>query len=313
MVSLLLVLVGFLIQSTTALLAPVAPPKNKNILTSSRCTHTGKDTDIEDIPIERETGVFQQQQWPPIKSNKRRGLFHAASVTAMSVFCCASYGPKIALADDDNVEAKSPFIAFAKKFVRDDDNELISTKADNKVNPLDGIDWDGPKKRGLNLEQMADAINDGLVEREWFVTGQGKPELFSTNFAFTDPDVSLVGYEEYCRAVRRLFDQETARCELVCCSVTSPNTIVLLWRNSGRVNLGPLQVDLKPYLVTTTLKADPDDGNLIVEQVDEFESDPLGLVLYQVPLLRPLAGPPAPSVNVLKQQCDFYTCKLRVQ
>ena len=226
----------------------------------------------------------------------RRGLFRFLASAA----AYATLGATAAFADDD-VEAKSAFIAASNKFVRDSDTN----------NPLDAIDWDKQKKRGLNMEQMADAINDGLVEREWFVTGKGLPEYYSGNFAFTDPQVSLVGFEEYCRGVRRLFDQDSARCELVCCSATAPNTITVLWRNSGKVNIGSVQIDLKPYLVTTTLKTDPDDGNLIVSQVDEFESDSLGLVLYQVPLLRGLAGRPAPSVDVLKQQCDFRTCKLK--
>jgi hypothetical protein len=40
-------------------------------------------------------------------------------------------------------------------------------------NPLDSIVWEGPKRRGLNPEQMSDGINDGLIEREWFDTGKG--------------------------------------------------------------------------------------------------------------------------------------------
>lgn len=109
--------------------------------------------------------------------------------------------------------------------------------------------------------------------------------------------------------MRRLFDQASARCEVICCSVTSAQTITVLWRNSGRVNLGPLGVELKPYLVTTTLTTDPADG-LIVSQRDEFASDGLGLLLYQLPLLRPLAGPPAPSADELRLRCDFRTCGL---
>lgn len=210
----------------------------------------------------------------------------------------------------DDVETKTPIIELFKNFLPNDSSELTSAQELN--NPLDSISWNGPKKRGLNPEQMADAINDGLREREWFVTGKGLPELYSDkNFSFSDPQVSLSGYEQYCRQVRRLFDQETARCEIVCCSVTAPDTITVLWRNSGRVNIGPFGVVLKPYVVTTRLRMDLDDGNLIVSQVDEFESDGAGLLLYQIPFLRPLAGAPAPSVDELREQCDFYTCQLR--
>ncbi|KAL3774353.1 hypothetical protein ACHAWO_013055 [Cyclotella atomus] len=55
---------------------------------------------------------------------------------------------------------------------------------------------------------------------------------------------------------------------------------------------------------------DTDDGNLIVSQIDEFESDAADLLLYQIPFLKPFAGAPAPNVDVLRQKCDFYKCEL---
>lgn len=229
-------------------------------------------------------------------SNGNRRAF--VQTAAAHVAAVATTAPAFA-DDNNNVEAKSAFINVAKNYVSDDD-----------PTPLDAIDWNMSKQR-LTIEQMADAINDGLVENSWFVTGRGRPELFSDHFTFSDPQVSLVGYEQYCRSVRKLFDQNTARCELVCCSATGPDTIAVLSRNSGKVNLGGVQIDLKPYVVTTTLKTDPNDGNLVVSQVDEFDSDPVGLLLYQVPLLRPLAGEPAASVDELKTRCDFYTCQIR--
>ena len=229
-------------------------------------------------------------------STSRRAFVQTAAAHVATI---ATTAPSFADDNNNNVEAKSVFINVAKNYVSDDD-----------PSPLDAIDWNAPKKH-LTIEQMADAINDGLVENSWFVTGRGRPELFSDTFTFSDPQVSLVGYEQYCRSVRKLFDQNTARCELVCCSATGPDTITVLWRNSGMVNLGGVKIALKPYLVTTTLKTDPKDGNLIVSQMDEFDSDPAGLLLYQVPLLRPLAGKPAANVHELKTRCDFYKCQIR--
>ena len=228
----------------------------------------------------------------------RRALLAAACAA-----CTLPLHPQAALATD--VETKSPFIAFSKNFLPSE-----SAPATAVAGPLDAIVWDAPKRTGLSTERMADAIKDGLREREWFVTGKGLPALFSDKFTFSDPDVSLDGYEPYCRQVARLFDQPTARCEVICCSATASNTITVAWRNSGKVTIGALGIDLKPYVVTTTLRTDPADG-LIVSQSDEFSSDGLGLLLYQVPQLRSLAGPPAPSVEVLRQQCDFNTCTLR--
>lgn len=231
----------------------------------------------------------------PATVDRRGALLAAAACVSLSL------PPRRAVAVDD-VEAKSALINFSKSFLP---SEAASEPASS---PLDAIAWDAPKRRGLTTEQMSEAINDGLREREWFVTGRGLPQLFSDGFRFSDPDVSLVGYEGYCRQVRRLFDQETSRCELVCCSVTAPHTLTVVWRNSGKINLGPLGVELKPYLVTTRLGTDPTDG-LVVSQVDEFVADGPGLLLYQVPALRPLASPAAPSVDTLRQRCDIKTCK----
>lgn len=231
----------------------------------------------------------------------RRQTFQKIALSIVNVACLS---PSVASATSENeigVTAKSDTIAFANKFVKD---------APSDTDPLASIPWNISKNRGLNMYQMADAINDGLIENEWFVTGKGRPEFFSEKFVFSDPQVTLEGFENYCRGVRRLFDQETARCELICCSVTGENQITVLWRNSGIVNIGPFNIDLKPYLVTTIFKTDTNDGNLIISQTDEFETDTLGLLLYQVPLLRPLAGPPVDSVDILKQKCDFDKCKM---
>ena len=35
-----------------------------------------------------------------------------------------------------------------------------------------------------------------------YVTGRALPELFSERYAFSDPDVSLSGIQQYCRQVR---------------------------------------------------------------------------------------------------------------
>eukprot|EP00957_Ditylum_brightwellii_P118809 9061813-Ditylum_brightwellii.AAC.1 len=162
---------------------------------------------VEDSDIDNK--YDHQRQRPQINYPSRREMIHATTAVA-SACCINAAAPKAVLADDNsNVEAKSPFIALTKNLIQDNESAK-STMTTSNANPLDIIDWNGPKKRGLNMEQMADAINDGLVEQEWFVTGIGKPELFSPNFTFTDPDVSLAGYESYCRAVRKLFDQNTA-------------------------------------------------------------------------------------------------------
>ena len=194
-----------------------------------------------------------------------------------------------------DVETKSALVGLT--------SNLLDTTAAPTSSPLDAIDWKAQKKRGLTTEKMAELIGAGLTERQWFVTGRGLPELFSDSFVFSDPDVSLSGFEPYCRQVRNLFEQETSRCEVTCCSVTAPNTITVQWINSGKIVLGAVKVTLKPYIVTTTLKTDPADGGLIVSQEDAFETDGFGLLLYQVPALRSLTGPPLAGVEELKKRC----------
>ena len=53
-----------------------------------------------------------------------------------------------------------------------------------------GVDWAKPKTP-LPLGELAGALDRGLREREWFVTGKVLPEYFSDDFKFEDPDVSF--------------------------------------------------------------------------------------------------------------------------
>ena len=60
-----------------------------------------------------------------------------------------------------------------------------------KQAPLElGVDWDRPKTP-MPLGELAGALDRGLREREWFVTGKVLPEYFSDDFKFEDPDVSF--------------------------------------------------------------------------------------------------------------------------
>lgn len=201
------------------------------------------------------------------------------------------------------VETKKPVIALLGKL-------LPSQDSMPKANPLDEIDWSAAKASGLSTAEMAARLDSGLREREWFVTGRGLPQLFSEKLKFSDPDVKVDGIEPYCRQVRRLFDQETARCEVICCTATAENTVTIAWLNSGKVNLGPLGFQLKPYVVTTTMKTDPSDG-LIISQEDTFDINVLELLIYQIPFLRPFAGPSAPSIEELRASCDPKTCRIK--
>lgn len=165
------------------------------------------------------------------------------------------------------------------------------------VDKFPDVDWTIPKVKGLNSERMADAINDSLREKEWVVTGRGQPEFFSDSFIYRDEMGSeIYGYETYCNQMRKKYlkGKILPKCELICCSVTGENTISALWR------LGFLDKDGK------SVAPKNDKVTLSVFSTSE-EYD--GLVVHLVDKI--VTQKNAPSVEVLRSKCDWYTCNLR--
>lgn len=171
----------------------------------------------------------------------------------------------------------------------------VETAAESNGDALGGINWRAPKVTGLSTEEMAKRLDAGLRSECWFVTGRSQPELFSESFTFSDPQVSLNGIEEYSRGVRSFYKQGTAVGEVVCTAATAPNTITVVWRNYGTVNIGP-GIELAPYLVTTTLTTSASDGGLIVRQEDAFEVNNVELFKYNFLKSKRPALPPIESV-----------------
>jgi Uncharacterized conserved protein (DUF2358) len=152
---------------------------------------------------------------------------------------------------------------------------------------------------------QAQAVEAGLIATEWFVTGAVDARLFSDNFVFRDESVSTSGLRAYALGVRRLFDQASARCELVSVDVAAPQQqqqqqqqqLTVVWRLTGRVNL-LWQPEIKPYVVTTTFTLEERTG-LIVEQDDAFAVPGWDLLLSAL-LGHWLGAPPAPPVAELR-------------
>ena len=167
------------------------------------------------------------------------------------------------------------------------------------ADPLGDVDFDVPKQYGLDLTTLATALDAELYEKEWFVTGNVNPAYFADEFRFQDPDVKLTGIEQYARGVNRLFDQNTARAEIISTVVSSevPNTITCTWRLSGKVDIGP-GLTIKPYIVYTDFTVDPTTG-LIVFQEDRFDIPQWDILLSAlVPsLIGKVTAPPAPPVE----------------
>jgi hypothetical protein len=135
----------------------------------------------------------------------------------------------------------------------------------------ENIDFSCPKIPKVSLDILARALDASLYETEWFVTGQVDPRYFSDQFQFQDPDVKVSGIKEYALGVYTVFNQDTARAQIIS-TVVSPEkdqTITCTWRLSGRVDIGP-GLEIKPYIVFTDFTVDPVSG-LIILQEDRFD------------------------------------------
>eukprot|EP00804_Cyclotella_cryptica_P013609 CCRYP_012951-RA/>CCRYP_012951-RA protein AED:0.04 eAED:0.04 QI:220/1/1/1/0.16/0.14/7/2067/286 len=166
--------------------------------------------------------------------------------------------------------------------------------------PLADIDFNAPKARKMSLDTLAAMLDKELYEKEWFVTGRVNPVYFDDRFQFQDPDVKLTGVEEYARGVLKLFDQSTSRAQIISTVVntTVPNTITVTWRLSGRVNIGPNGLPIKPYICYTDFTIDEDSG-LVVFQEDRFDIPGWDILLSALfPfLIGKVTKEPAPEVE----------------
>lgn len=188
-------------------------------------------------------------------------------------------------------------------------NHNTLSKRSYDTNYLDDkINWNVPKSRGLNTEQMADGINDSIKETSWLVTGMGKPQYFSDKFYFTYADYTPFnagGYENYCRKVRSKHrGEDVSSFDLICCSVTNTNEITTLWRyydknsklirNRGGVFKKWKRVDIEVSQVIQTIfiTSDEDDG-LIVSATEKV-----------------IIKDSAPDADTLRSKCNWYKCSI---
>lgn len=178
-------------------------------------------------------------------------------------------------------------------------SQFLSDNDDDKgAEGVAAIDWNAPKVKQLPLETLAQALDAELYTSEWFVTGKVNPRYFADTFSFSDPDVKVNGIQEYAMGVNKLFDQKTARAEIISTVVKDEGTITCTWRLSGKVDIGPGGLNIKPYLVFTDFTVDPSSG-LIVLQEDRFDLPQWDILLSAfVPFLNgKLTAPPAPPVE----------------
>jgi len=188
---------------------------------------------------------------------------------------------------DDN-EFSMPIVKIFSYFLPNKGTEFVVDKV--------------KKRRKTTLKRLTIDLENALKQREWLVTGNIDTSFFSEDFIFKDPNVTVEGCEEYARGVNRLFDQEMSRAMLYSAEVDSDLPGVRVdWRCSGRVNIGPLGLDIKPYVVSTFFTVDEKNG-LITYQEDKFGIPGYDIVLSALfPFLGPLLSPAAkePGAAVL--------------
>lgn len=228
------------------------------------------------------TFIFVASGFSPVISTrtKPRGPFLSSSFTILKSQW------------KDDYEKKNAAVGVLSNFIQEEKTAS---------NLIDTINFSAPKFKKIPLETLAHILDYELYTREWFVTGNVNPVYFSEKFEFQDPDVKLVGIENYARGVNKLFDQKTSRAEIISVNVSKEkkNTITVRWRLSGKVNIGPFGgLTLKPYICITDFTVDPDTG-LIIFQEDFFEIPQWDILLSALfPfLIGKLTSEPAPPVK----------------
>jgi hypothetical protein len=166
------------------------------------------------------------------------------------------------------------------------------------------IDWNKPKRKKVSLVSLAKTLEVELTKKEWFINGDVDPSFFSDDFTFQDPDVKIIGIEQYARGVNKIFSQKNARAEIIAVrkNEEAEDTLTVTWRLSGAVNLGP-GLQIKPFIVFTDFVVSPSDG-LIVFQEDRFSLPGSDIILsaFFPFLIEKFLLPPAQSADILRAE-----------
>jgi hypothetical protein len=175
-----------------------------------------------------------------------------------------------------------------------------NSKDTNNRSSLSDIQfWNQPKlSNRVPIHVLAQALDAELYHLQWFVTGNVNPIYFANNFTFQDPDVKVNGLQEYAQGVQKIFDSNTSRADILS-TVVNPDrdhVITCTWRLSGKVNIGPTGLTIKPYIVYTDFTIDSQGTGLIINQEDRFGVPSWDILLSALfPfVIGILTSPPAP-------------------
>lgn len=208
---------------------------------------------------------------------------------------------------DGNQQYRNVATEILSNFMQKKDTNDNEDRSSASPSPLQDIDFNAPKQPVQSLETLAAILDYELYNKEWFVTGNVNPVYFADSFVFQDPDVTLEGIKSYAEGVNTLFDQDTSRAEILQ-TIANPsplgddnNVITCTWRLSGKANIGPAGLLIKPYIVYTDFFVQ--DG-LIVRQEDRFDLPQWDILLSS--LFPFLIG----KVSTVVLQCCFWFCAL---
>jgi hypothetical protein len=215
--------------------------------------------------------------------------------------------------DESETEYKNAATAILSNFMQKEEQTGAVTgnnnnnDNDNDENPvLSKIDFNAPKIPKVPISTLAAMLDAELYEKEWFVTGNVNPTYFDDTFEFQDPDVKLKGIEEYAKGVNKLFNQQTARAEIISTEVNQDedDKITVTWRLSGKINIGP-GLTIKPYICYTDFKVDTsaEGTGLITFQEDRFDIPGWDILLsslfpFLIGKVTSEAAPPVPQREI---------------
>ena len=185
----------------------------------------------------------------------------------------------------------NPVAAVLSNFIKKEDAEV----EDEKVMDIDKIAWGKKKRRKTNLESLRKDLDKAVAKNSFFVTGIVSPELYSDDFAFSDPDVSVKGVEEYARGVAKIFKSGT-KADLIRSEIVQPDVITVTWRLEGAVNIGP-GLPIKAFVVYSDFSVGED--GLIYFQKDRFSLSGIDIILsaFFPFLIGRITAPPVPPVD----------------
>ena len=167
------------------------------------------------------------------------------------------------------------------------------------------VRWTGPKARGLALEEVMEIVRADFDERQYYVSGELTPSVYSDRCFFDspDPDMPVRTLPRYSDALHGLFDPSTSRIELLDLRADGPRQFVARWRLEGALKL-PWRPKVKPYAGCTRYELDADGlicrhtESWSISAADAFGSTLLPDAVSQ--LLPGLGAPPAPSADALR-------------